>query len=66
MSKRHFRPWVLLAGVLILANGVRITYEGRIRHIFLGNERYIVGSIAIIASLYIIYLSFKYGKNTGK
>jgi len=57
MREPKFRPWVLLAGVLILANGVRILYEGRIRHVFLGNERYVAGGFAIVISLYIIYLS---------
>ncbi len=59
MSEGKFQTWIFVVGVLVLINSVRILYDGRIRHILLGDERYIVGTIALIFSIYIIYLSFK-------
>ena len=50
---------VVIIGTSMLLVGINIIYRGNIWNIVLGNERYLVGCLALFVGLYITILGFK-------
>jgi sulfite exporter TauE/SafE len=51
-----------LMGVFLIALGLVIFWRGRIWSLVLADERFIVGSLPILAGIYAIYLTHRNSK----
>ena len=49
---------VLGVGLAALFAGIGIAYDGGIRMVILGNERYLVGGLVTLVGLYCVFLAF--------
>ena len=50
---------VVVIGTSILLVGINIIYRGNIWNIVLGDERYLIGGLALLVGLYITILGLK-------
>jgi hypothetical protein len=50
---------VLICGLAMLFFGINVLYRGNVWSVVLGNERYLVGGVAIVFAFYLAFLGLK-------
>lgn len=58
-SLRKFNRSAVITGLAMLFLGTNILFRGTIWNVVLGDERYFVGGLALLAGLYFVFLGFK-------
>jgi uncharacterized membrane protein HdeD (DUF308 family) len=58
MRRRINSVWPIVAGLVFVVGGINVLFTGVMRAVVLGQERYFVGGLAIVAGIFFIAVAF--------